>query len=352
MSLFGTTKVRGFEFSLYDKLFVGLFALLFVGGLWFGRSGWGARHVGGGVAWAAGYNLTSDRTAYTPYSPYGPVPESVAITIGQSTVQQYEQGQPNHGYHNVKVLKDYTYSQFGQIMVGQMSGGLGVGCQYCHLGANYAYDTSTKKVARNMILMTRYINSQIWWGGPHLPVVSCQTCHMGKPVPSRVENDPTTASYPIDPNALALAQQYSYAPGYPGTAGHAGNEAQSSVTTARLLLRTMAKMGTSLGVGCTFCHNSRNFASYEVQNKVYALTMVGMLQGIDTQYLGHIKLNGQQLPWGSCYMCHRAYQIPPGSVPYNSLYTFGKVQVQKNGIAGGNYLIQGDSANPSYIATQ
>jgi len=47
--LFRSSKIGQFEISFYDKLFIGLFGLLFALGLWFGRSGWGARHYGGGV---------------------------------------------------------------------------------------------------------------------------------------------------------------------------------------------------------------------------------------------------------------------------------------------------------------
>jgi len=346
--LFRSTKVGPFEISFYDKLFIGLFGVLFVVGLWFGRSGWGARHYGGGVAWAAAYNQTQDLSAYQPNvaAVYGPgIPLSTAITITQSTVASYEAQQHNapNKYVNVRVLKNYTWNQFGQLMIGQFSGALGVSCQYCHLGVNYASDyNATKRVARQMILMTRAINSTIFWAGSHQPLVSCQTCHMGNAKPNRVENDPTTASYPLDPSSIALSNVWSGGPDYlkgslAPTQGtwqsvitgitaqqlkYSDSGLQGSVTGGRLLLRTMAKMSTSLGVGCTYCHNSRNFGSYEVLPKTYSLSMMYSTQGVDTNYLQRIAVNGQGLYLASCYMCHRAYTIAPGAVPYNSLYAF------------------------------
>ena len=50
--------------------------------------------------------------------------------------------------------------------------------------------------------------------------------------------------------------------------------------------------------------------------------MLNMLHTVDVQYLGKLQFQGRSLEYGSCYMCHRAYQIPPGAVPYSSPYAF------------------------------
>jgi len=174
--------------------------------------------------------------------------------------------------------------------------------------------------------MTRALNSTIFWAGSHQPLISCQTCHMGKPLPNRVENDLTTASYPLDPASIAQSNVRSGGPedlkgGMAPTQGtwqsvitgitaqqlkYSDAGIQGSATGGRLLLRTMAKMVTSLGVGCTYCHNSRNFGSYEVLPKTYALSMMYSTQGIDTNYLRQIAVNGQGLYLASCYLYHPA----------------------------------------------
>ena len=139
-----------FTFSAYDKLFVGLFLVFIVVGLWFGKSGWGARHVGGGVAYAAGYDLGRQISAYKPISPYGPGTAAVAAQIAGGQVQGIEAGYPqNKGqvytasdgkkyrYQNVQVLKNLSYNQFGAIMANQMSGALGVGLQLLPCGQQF-----------------------------------------------------------------------------------------------------------------------------------------------------------------------------------------------------------------------
>jgi len=71
--------------------------------------------------------------------------------VPATTVVGYEAQQHNapNKYVRVRVLKNYTWNQFSQLMVGQFAGALGVGCQYCHLGANYASNyNATKRMAQ------------------------------------------------------------------------------------------------------------------------------------------------------------------------------------------------------------
>jgi photosynthetic reaction center cytochrome c subunit len=81
-----------------------------------------------------------------------------------------------------------------------------------------------------------------------------------------------------------------------------------SLDTVQYNQYVMYHMNTSMNVGCTHCHNSRYFPSYEVPAKYYALHMLQMSQYIQQEW-GHT-FNGKDV---SCTMCHQEAVIPPGS---------------------------------------
>jgi len=70
----------------------------------------------------------------------------------------------------------------------------------------------------------------------------------------------------------------------------------------------MYHMNSAMNVGCTHCHNSRYFPSYEVPAKYYSMQMLQMTQYINNEW-GHTL--GGNAP--SCWMCHQEAVIPPGS---------------------------------------
>jgi photosynthetic reaction center cytochrome c subunit len=70
----------------------------------------------------------------------------------------------------------------------------------------------------------------------------------------------------------------------------------------------MYHMNTSMNVGCTHCHNSRYFPTYEVPAKYYAMNMLQMSQHIWNTYTDSLA-NKQP----SCNMCHQGAVIPPGA---------------------------------------
>jgi photosynthetic reaction center cytochrome c subunit len=70
----------------------------------------------------------------------------------------------------------------------------------------------------------------------------------------------------------------------------------------------MYYMNTSLSVGCTHCHNSRYFPSWEQAAKYYARHMLEMTQYLSQNYAETL---GNQEP--SCMMCHYGNIIPPGA---------------------------------------
>ena len=81
---------------------------------------------------------------------------------------------------NLKVLGGMPAEDLNQTMH-LMSGDLGVDCEYCHLEKDRASDEiKAKVVARNMLKMTNDLNKRSFKGEQ---VVSCYTCHQGRPVP-------------------------------------------------------------------------------------------------------------------------------------------------------------------------
>lgn len=84
-------------------------------------------------------------------------------------------------FSNLKVLpKNTTKEQMKKVMRAQ-SEALGVDCDYCHDEANMAADDNEhKKAARQMMKMTKEINSK-WFGKDGF--VTCGSCHRGKTEP-------------------------------------------------------------------------------------------------------------------------------------------------------------------------
>ncbi len=60
--------------------------------------------------------------------------------------------------------------------------GLGVECRFCHEPPDFAKDTEQKERSRNMIVMVRYLNSEVFtW--PNAPRATCFMCHRGHEEP-------------------------------------------------------------------------------------------------------------------------------------------------------------------------
>lgn len=187
-------------------------------------------------------------------------------------------------YQNVKVLGDLSVGQFTRLMVDMTAWVAPTeGCTYCHAAANFADDSKyTKVVARRMVQMTQHINGD-WQTHVAATGVTCYTCHRGNPVPKNVwfnTAGPDAATGLIGNRAgqNAPAQQVAYAslPNDPfmpflndavpirviGTSAlPEGNRASTKQTEWTYGL--MMHMSQSLGVNCTYCHNSRSFAEWD-----------------------------------------------------------------------------------------
>ena len=211
-------------------------------------------------------------------------------------------------YQNVKVLGDLSVAEFARLMTAMTSWvAPNEGCAYCHSATNFADDGKyTKVVARRMVQMTQHINAD--WK-PHVAAtgVTCYTCHRGNPVPQNVwfnapeqrqasrlagdkagQNTPAKsvayASLPYDPFTPYL-QQANDIRVNGVTALPAGN--RHSVKQAEFTYGLMMNISDSLGVNCTYCHNSRQFSSWDESppQRVTAWHGIRMTRDLNGAYL-------------------------------------------------------------------
>jgi hypothetical protein len=101
-------------------------------------------------------------------------------------------------FKNLKVLpKNISQKELSAIMVDQFQDELGVSCNFCHSEnrethkPDYASDEKPEKqIARLMMQMTNRINRKYFklghaMIGDSTSIVSCGTCHQGKPRPEK-----------------------------------------------------------------------------------------------------------------------------------------------------------------------
>jgi photosynthetic reaction center cytochrome c subunit len=191
-------------------------------------------------------------------------------------------------YENVQVLGDLSNAQFLRLMqsitewvVPAAVREAGNGCNYCHNPENLASDeVYTKGVTRRMLQMTRTINAD-WSSHVAETGVTCYTCHRGLPVPANSwatalsdnraglvgptgQNRATAAinqtSLPYDPFTPFLANAGDIR--NLSTTWHPGANSDN-VRETEWTYALMIHMSQSLGVNCTFCHNSRAFSQWD-----------------------------------------------------------------------------------------
>ncbi len=210
-------------------------------------------------------------------------------------------------YRNVQVLKDVDSNEFLRLMAAFPTWiAPGPGCAFCHSTVNMAEDKLyTKTVARHMIQMTRYINAN-WKSHVGNVGVTCNTCHRGHAVPADVwfsaapgpsrgvaENN-TGYSGPSHAGALTSLQQDPFTPYLLNaepirvtglTALPVGN--RSSIKETDDTYSLMAHFAQSLGVNCTYCHNSRDFASWDqgTPQRLTAWYGIRMVRAVNIQYM-------------------------------------------------------------------
>lgn len=213
-------------------------------------------------------------------------------------------------YKNVQVLTDLSVEQFNRVMLGMAAwvAPEDQGCAYCHNVNNMADDSLyTKKVARLMVKMTRHINQDYKAHVGNTGVV-CYTCHRGQPVPSYVwfngqretegfATDNWTLGHPSKASGSSSLSNDPFTGYLDAPVGsnvvrvQAGQALPHDLGTPILKVEKtyslMINMSKSLGVNCTYCHNSRAFANWEqsTPQRVTAWHGLQMVRELNAQYL-------------------------------------------------------------------
>jgi photosynthetic reaction center cytochrome c subunit len=251
-------------------------------------------------------------------------------------------------YQNVQVLKDLSVGEFTRVMLSMVDWVAPAdqkNCTYCHNAeSKYQY-----QVARRMLTMTRDINSN-WQAHVGQTGVTCHTCHRGQPVPPYVwfvdpgsgrenafvgtragQNSAVTglgittighSSLPYDPYSPYLLGNLPIRVNGP-TALPTGN--RNSIKQAEWTYALMVHMSESLGVNCTYCHNSRAFAEWGGESRPQRTTAwhgIRMARGLNNEYM--VPLTGvfpqhRLGPTGdvakvNCQTCHQGVNKPYGGV--------------------------------------
>ncbi len=223
-------------------------------------------------------------------------------------------------WQNVQVLNDISVAEFNRTMIAMSTWVAGTGnCAYCHNIANMASDTLpngkplyAKIVARRMLQMTRNINGNY---SKHVKNtgVTCYTCHLGKPLPNGLWFYSSQTDYLrhyLDRDGARVITQ--------GVAPT--NDNRSSVKAAEWTHALMISQSRSLGVNCTYCHNTRQFASWQEAPpaRVTAYHGILMLRDVNQNYLASlqpvypaVRLGPMgDAPKAQCVTCHNGAYKP------------------------------------------
>jgi photosynthetic reaction center cytochrome c subunit len=244
-------------------------------------------------------------------------------------------------FKNLQVLGDLDVGQLLRLMTAMTQWvAPDQGCTYCHAEGDLASDALyTKVVARRMLQMTRTINTS---SKSHVGAtgVTCLTCHRGQPVPPNVwftDPGPKTASGAAGnragQNAPAPAVGYASLPFDPLTpfldqrdeiriistsALPEGN--RKSIKQTEWTYALMMHMSQSLGVNCTYCHNTRSFAAWDASTpqRETAWYAIRLVREVNRDYLQPLKstLPAHRLgplgdaPKVDCATCHNGAYKP------------------------------------------
>ena len=247
-------------------------------------------------------------------------------------------------FQNVKVLGNLSVAEFAQTMV-DITAWVAPqqGCTYCHVAANFADDSLyTKVVSRRMYQMTQHINAD-WKQHVVNTGVTCYTCHRGNNVPANIwfrsaeaTQTPGMLGNKAGQNAPAMQVGLASLPNDPFSSYVLGANSEDIRVVARdalpdgskpsLIKATeqtyglMMHMSTSLGVNCTYCHNSRSFASWEMSTPQRATAYYGirMARDLNSNYLGSLagvfpanRLGPTgDVPKLNCATCHQGAYKP------------------------------------------
>ena len=244
-------------------------------------------------------------------------------------------------YKNVKVLGDESVGNFTRLMASITNWvSPAQGCAYCHDVKNMASDgLYTKVVARRMIQMVQNVNAN-WKNHVAETGVTCYTCHRGQPVPANIWfNNPGPvqaggmAQSPAGKNhpaAVAGDSSLPFDPFTPFLEGDANIRVESpqalpgadrsSIKQTDWTYSLMMNFSQSLGVNCTFCHETRSFRDWDQSSPQRAVAWYGirMVRDLNNNYLGPLHGVFPQARLGAdgdspkvnCATCHNGVYKP------------------------------------------
>ena len=276
--------------------------------------------------------INKDALALQTYANQLPPAEPAADLTGAKASEVYQ---------NIQVLKDIDAAELTRLMTAMTTWvAPKQGCAYCHNVNNLASDELyTKVVARRMIQMVRHVNAD-WQSHVGGVGVTCYTCHRGNPVPQWIwfnnpgppqaegmlgnragQNSPTLgpgmSSLPYDP----------FTPFYEGeneiraiSATALPNGNNTSIKQTEWTYALMYNISNALGVNCTFCHNTRSFASWDTSTPQRATAWYGirMVRDLNQNVLDPLKATLPAHRWGpmgdgpkvNCMTCHQGVYQP------------------------------------------
>ncbi len=242
-------------------------------------------------------------------------------------------------YKNVQVLKDLNVAQFTRVMLAitQWVAPPDQSCNYCH-GADMSSDERyTKVVSRRMLQMVRHINTD-WKDHVNGTGVTCYTCHRGNAVPQYVwftspgesstsgliagnagKNKPSIglSALPYDPFTMYLLNDKNIRV-ISTTALPQDDKSSIKQTDATYAL--MIHMSESLGVNCTYCHNTRSFAVWDASTPKRTTAWYGirLARDLNENYLTPLKSTFPEHRLGvlgdvakvNCATCHQGVFKP------------------------------------------
>lgn len=259
-------------------------------------------------------------------------------------------------YQNVQVLGDLSVAEFTRVMTAMTAWvSPDEGCNYCHNPANLASDDIyTKVVSRRMIQMTQHINSD-WSEHVGSNGVNCYTCHRGNNVPEYLWFDEGDSAYgnqrfsgwrdgqnrpeaivgyatlPTDPFTDYIASPDSKTVRLASLEGPEGVQPFEGIKTAEHSYALMMNWSTSLGVNCTFCHNTSSFDNWQTSTpqRITAHHGLNMVRALNGNYLvplgpeypeNRLGPNVGDAPKAYCMTCHQGVNKPLGGADAISAY--------------------------------
>ena len=222
-------------------------------------------------------------------------------------------GKVTEVYKNVQVLKDLTSDELVRVMLSFAAwvAPADVGCAYCHNPDDLSDDSKyTKRVARQMLKMVLHINKD-WKSHVANTGVTCYTCHRGQPLPKYVWfTDPPPKAilgaasnddkgHPNWVNGTTAMDTDPFTGLLNDTKGVIRVQATQAlpigvgapIVATEKTYSLMIAISKSLGVNCTYCHNSRTFELWQESSpaRVTAWQGIQMVRDINLNYLGPLK---------------------------------------------------------------